>query len=77
MSDSIDISYDVRTDAHGKDPDSANAVLRRYHKLLWSKKLPEVLSREQKEHKVSNLLGSLRQGKKISNVGTTKNLSMY
>ena len=36
----IDTSYDVRTDAGGRDPDSHSATLRRYHKLLWSKKLP-------------------------------------
>jgi ATP-dependent DNA helicase RecG len=40
------------------------------HLLLG--KLPEVLSQEQKENKVSNLLGSLRQSGKISNSGTTK-----
>ena len=38
--DLIDISFDVRTDAHGKDPDKASATLRQYHKLLWSKPLP-------------------------------------
>ncbi|MBI4939658.1 MAG: hypothetical protein HY830_02790 [Actinobacteria bacterium] len=36
----IDITYDVRADANGKDPDSHSATLRRYHKLLWSKPLP-------------------------------------
>ena len=36
----IDTSYDVRTDAGGRDPDSHSATLRRYHKLLWSKRLP-------------------------------------
>ena len=36
----IDTSYDVRTDAGGRDPDSYSATLRRYHKLLWSKQLP-------------------------------------
>ena len=36
----IDTSYDVRTDSGGRDPDSHSATLRRYHKLLWSKKLP-------------------------------------
>ncbi len=37
---SIDISYDVRTDAGGKDPDAYSETLRRYHRLLWSKPLP-------------------------------------
>jgi hypothetical protein len=36
----IDTTYDARTDAHGKDPDSKSATLRRYHRLLWSKPLP-------------------------------------
>jgi hypothetical protein len=36
----IDISFDFRTDAFGKDPDKCSATLRRYHKHLWSKELP-------------------------------------
>jgi len=36
----IDITYDVRKDSGGKDPDSHSKILRNYHKLLWSKKLP-------------------------------------
>lgn len=36
----IDTSFDVRTDAGGRDPDSYSAALRRYHRLLWSKPLP-------------------------------------
>ncbi|MCZ8283144.1 MAG: hypothetical protein O9286_13005 [Aquidulcibacter sp.] len=36
----IDISFDFRTDAGGKDPDTYSPTLRRYHKLLWSKELP-------------------------------------
>lgn len=36
----IDITFDFRTDARGKDPDSHSPTLRRYHKLLWSKRLP-------------------------------------
>ena len=36
----IDTSYDVRTDAGGRDPDSHSATLRQYHRLLWSKQLP-------------------------------------
>ncbi len=38
--DLIDTSFDFRTDAGGKDPDTHSATLRRYHKLLWSKPLP-------------------------------------
>src|SRR4051794_1653091 len=36
----IDTTFDVRTDAGGRDPDSHSATLRRYHQLLWSKSLP-------------------------------------
>jgi hypothetical protein len=35
----INTSFDVRTDAGGKDPDTNSATLRRYHRLLWSKPL--------------------------------------
>ncbi len=36
----IDIAFDFRTDAGGKDPDTHSPTLRRYHTLLWSKPLP-------------------------------------
>lgn len=36
----IDISFDVQSDSHGKDPDSASETLKTYHQLLWSKQLP-------------------------------------
>ncbi len=36
----IDITFDFRTDANGKDPDSHSPTLRRYHQFLWSKSLP-------------------------------------
>jgi len=37
----IDTSFDFRTDTPaGKDPDTHSQTLRRYHKLLWSKRLP-------------------------------------
>src|SRR5580765_8038155 len=36
----IDTSFDVRTDARGRDPDLTSPTLRRYHRLLWSKPLP-------------------------------------
>jgi hypothetical protein len=36
----IDVAFDFRTDAGGKDPDSHSPTLRRYHQLLWSKPLP-------------------------------------
>ena len=36
----IDVEFDFRTDAGGRDPDSYSPTLRRYHQLLWSKELP-------------------------------------
>lgn len=36
----IDTSFNVFTDAKGGDPDSTSPTLRRYHKILWSKPLP-------------------------------------
>jgi hypothetical protein len=37
----IDVTFDFRSDAGGKDPDSHSPTLRRYHRLLWSKPLPD------------------------------------
>lgn len=37
----IDTSFDVRTDAAGKDPDTWSLTLRAYHQSLWSKPLPD------------------------------------
>jgi hypothetical protein len=40
-SKAIDITFDFRSDTPpGKDPDALSPTLRRYHKLLWSKPLP-------------------------------------
>jgi hypothetical protein len=36
----IDITFNVYTDANGGDPDSTSPTLRSYHKMLWSKSLP-------------------------------------
>ena len=36
----IDVTFDFRTDAGGRDPDAHSPMLRRYHQLLWSKSLP-------------------------------------
>lgn len=36
----IDINFDHRSDAGGKDPDSDSPTLRRHHQILWSKPLP-------------------------------------
>lgn len=40
VGDVVDTTFDVRSDANGKDPDSHSATLRRYHRALWSKPLP-------------------------------------
>lgn len=38
----IDIHFDFRSDTRpGRDPDSDSLTLRRYHRLLWSKPLPD------------------------------------
>lgn len=36
----FDINFDFRDDCGGVDPDSGSPTLRRYHRLLWSKELP-------------------------------------
>lgn len=36
----IDITFIVHSDANGGDPDCASPTLRLYHKILWSKPLP-------------------------------------
>ncbi|WP_426037671.1 DUF6994 family protein [Cypionkella sp. TWP1-2-1b2] len=41
MSIGIDTTFDVYSDARGRDPDSHSPTLRRYHKILWSKPLPD------------------------------------
>ncbi len=38
--ETIDISFNFYSDARGGDPDSTSPTLRKYHKLLWSKPLP-------------------------------------
>ena len=39
-SNSIDITFDFRKDAGGRDVDKASPTLKRFHQLLWSKPLP-------------------------------------
>lgn len=36
----IDTTYNFYSDANGKDPDSYSLTLKKYHKILWSKTLP-------------------------------------
>lgn len=50
----IDITFDFTTDSPnyglcaGVDPDNASPTLKRYQKLLWSKKLPNRESMDQR-----------------------------
>ena len=37
---SIDTTFNFYSDSGGKDPDSHSPTLKKYHKLLWSKALP-------------------------------------
>lgn len=36
----IDIDFNFYSDSKGRDPDSASQTLKKYHKILWSKPLP-------------------------------------
>ena len=40
MNEFIDVNFNFYSDAKGRDPDKYSPTLRRYHKILWSKKLP-------------------------------------
>lgn len=37
----IDVGFNMESDAGGRDPDKYSPTLRRYHRLLWSKPLPD------------------------------------
>lgn len=53
----VDTSFDMRTDAGGRDPDSHSKTLRGYHQLLWSKPLPsgDMFDLDAKLHHTSTL----------------------
>ena len=36
----IDITFDFRSDSNGRDPDTYSPTLNAYHRILWSKELP-------------------------------------
>jgi hypothetical protein len=36
----IDITFDFHADSTGEDPDKDSPTLKKYHKILWSKSLP-------------------------------------
>ena len=45
MVSNIDINFDVYSDTPiGKDPDAFSKTLREYHKILWTKHLPNGIS---------------------------------
>lgn len=41
MFDTFDPEFDFRSDANGGDPDRYSPTLRRYHRIVWSKPLPD------------------------------------
>ena len=43
---SIDVTFDVRSDAQGGDPDQRSPTLRQFHRQLWSKRLPSGIRME-------------------------------
>lgn len=51
----IDITFNVYTDANGGDPDSTSPTLRSYHKMLWSKQLPNGQTFELDNKKVEHI----------------------
>ena len=52
----IDTTFDVRLDSFGQDPDFASETLRYYHRLLWSKELPngQILVLDENLNNISN-----------------------
>ena len=36
----IDITFDFRSDSKGRDPDTYSPMRNAYHKMVWSKELP-------------------------------------
>ena len=47
----VDINFNVYSDARGGDPDTTSPRLRKYHKILWSKPLPNGKSFELSDDK--------------------------
>ena len=62
----IDVTFDVRNDSRGKDPDFASATLRKYHKLLWSKELPNGERFELRDNLPNHYLLGLTTNNQIS-----------
>jgi len=47
----IDTTFNFYSDSNGEGPDSASATLRKYHKILWSKPLPNGVLFELRDNK--------------------------
>jgi hypothetical protein len=52
----IDTKFNFYTDANGGDPDSTSPTLKRFHKLLWSKPLPNGKTLELLDNKSGSYL---------------------
>jgi hypothetical protein len=52
----IDTKFNVHSDARGGDPDSTSPTLRKYHKILWSKRLPNGKVFELSDNKIGAYL---------------------
>jgi hypothetical protein len=52
----IDTSFNFYSDSNGGDPDSTSPTLRRYHKVLWSKPLPNGNILELSDNKIGAYL---------------------
>jgi hypothetical protein len=52
----VDTSFNVYSDAQGGDPDSTSPMLRKYHKVLWSKPLPNGKSFKLSDNRTSAYL---------------------
>lgn len=52
----IDTTFNIYTNANGGDPDSTSPTLRKYHKFLWSKPLPNGEQFELTDHKIGTYL---------------------
>ena len=42
----VDTDFNFYSDSNSGDPDSKSPTLRKYHKLLWSKQLPNGVPRQ-------------------------------
>lgn len=58
---SVDVTFDVRTDSDGLDPDQASQTLKRFHQYLWTKTLPsgELFKLDDRDSKYLTFNGSL------------------